>query len=373
MGLSDAYPFVLAPSIINKFRLVHAIIQHLVCRCNLSSNLFKVFFMSNHIVHFKSPPITHKNDGSPRLVGFELEFSGLSLDQTAETLQSSLSGNLVKKSAAEWTLHVDVLGDFNIELDWHYLKRTAEENEQKDQNGEWVDLLAQAATLLVPVEIACPPIPVTDIEALVPMVDALREAGAVGTEESLLAAYGVHINTEIPQLNAETLFSYLRAFSLLQWWLVEAHEVDVTRKMSPYIDLYPEAYLKQLLSRSQPTIEQIFADYLEHNANRNQALDLLPLLAYIDSDAVRHTVNDPKIKARPAFHYRLPNCHVERLDWSLADSWNTWWVVEQLAHRSNDLDDLSTAFLTAARPVIGVSRNDWVEFIDQWLKDHELA
>ncbi len=329
--------------------------------------------MSNHIVRFKSPPITHKNDGSPRLVGFELEFSGLSLSQTAETLQSSLGGNLGKKSAAEWVLHVDVLGDFNIELDWSYLKRTAKEYEQEYQHREWVDLLTQAATLLVPVEIACPPIPLADLEALVPMVDTLRKAGAVGTEESLLAAYGVHINTEIPQLDAETLFSYLRAFSLLQWWLVAAHEVDVTRKMSPYIDLYPEAYLKQLLSRSQATIEQIFADYLEYNASRNRALDLLPLLAHIDNDAVRHAVNDPKIKARPAFHYRLPNCHIERLDWSLADSWNTWWVVEQLAHRPDDLDDLSTAFLAAARPVIGVSRNDWVEFIGRWLKDQELA
>jgi hypothetical protein len=43
----------------------------------------------------------------------------------------------------------------------------------------------------------------------------------------------------------------------------------------------------------------------------------LPLLAEIDSDRVRRFVNDPRIKARPAFHYRLANCHIERADWSV--------------------------------------------------------
>ncbi len=329
--------------------------------------------MSHHIVRFKSPPVTHKNDGNPRMVGFELEFSGLSLEQTAEVLQSSLGGNLVKESAAKWTLDVDALGGFDIELDWDFLKRKAKENGQDEQNGKWIDLLVEISTLLVPVEIACPPIAVTDLEVLSPIIDTLRKAGAVGTEESLLAAYGVHINPEIPLKDAETLFTYLRAFSLLQWWLVDAHEVDVSRKMSPYIDLYPEAYLTKLLCGAKPTMKQIFTDYLEYNASRNRALDLLPLLAYIDSTAVRRVVDDPKIQARPTFHYRLPNCHIEREDWSLSDSWNTWWIVEQLAYQKDDLNDLSEAFLQAERPVIGVSRPEWVEFIDQWLKDRALA
>ena len=40
----------------------------------------------------------------------------------------------------------------------------------------------------------------------------------MGTEELLIAAYGVHVNTEIPRLDTEALFSYLRAFAVLQWW-----------------------------------------------------------------------------------------------------------------------------------------------------------
>ncbi len=269
---------------------------------------------------------------------------------------------------------VDSLGEFHVEMDRAYLKRKAAQIEQEEEDdGEWIERLSQVAALLVPVEVVCPPIPVADLGALEPMVAALREAGAVGTEESLLAAYGVHINTEISRLDASTLHSYLRAFAVLQWWLVDAHEVDVTRKVTPYIDLFPEAYLKQVLSESESTMDEIFANYLEHNASRNRALDLLPLLAEIDEKRVRDAVDDPKIKARPAFHYRLPNCNIETAGWSLAESWNTWCVVERLADRKGDLDALAAEFLASDRPFLGVSRSGWTRIVDQWLKDRELA
>jgi hypothetical protein len=84
-------------------------------------------------------------------------------------------------------------------------------------------------------------------------------------------------------------------------------------------------------------------------------------------------VDDPKIKARPTFHYRLPNCHIEDPDWSLAGEWNTWCVVERLAGRGDDLDALAAEFLAADRPLLGVSRGDWVARVDRWLQDHALV
>ena len=205
------------------------------------------------------------------------------------------------------------------------------------------------------------------------MVAALREAGAVGTEESLIAAYGVHINTEIPATDSATLQRYLRAWALLQWWLVDAHEVDPTRRLSPYIHLYPEDYLHQILSRENPDMAQIFDDYLEFNATRNRALDLLPILKHIDADRIERDIDDPRIKARPAFHYRLPNCHIEHEHWSLSAPWRKWLVVERLSEQADGMDELALDFERARRPLLQVNRKEWVKYIDRWLTDHELA
>lgn len=95
------------------------------------------------------------------------------------------------------------------------------------------------------------------------------------------------------------------------------------------------------------------------------------MLAHIDSIAVHRVVNDPKVQPRPAFHYRLPNCRIDRKNWSLSEAWNKWWIVEQLAYRPADLDKLGADFLHADRLVIGVNRSDWVEYMDRWLKGNE--
>ncbi len=293
------------------------------------------------------------------------------MQRTSDIVKTTLGATLKSETAAEHKLHTDDLGNFNIELDWDYLKRKASAEDQK--NNELLNLLSDAASLLVPVEVVCPPIPLSRLSELDPLVTQLRIAGAVGTEESIIAAYGVHINAEIPQLDAATLYAYLRAFSLLQWWLVEAHAVNASRKISPYIDLYPEKYVIKLISGPPPDMDTLFSDYLEYNNSRNRALDMLPLLAEIDEDRVRSRVDDLKINARPTFHYRLPNCSIEHPDWSLSLSWNTWCIIEQLAARPDLLDELSSAFLNAEQPLFGVSRKQWTEFINQWLKDHALV
>ena len=321
---------------------------------------------------YQLPPTRDRSDGEPRRVGFELEFSGIDLEETVAAVKSALGGSIVSRSPAEVELEVEGLGRFNIEIDWQYLKRKAAEHGDGEDH-EWIELLSQAAALLVPIEVVCPPILMTRLDALDAMVISLREAGAVGTEESLIAAYGVHINTETPDLEAATIASYLKAYALLQWWLFDKHEIDMARRISPYIDLYPRSYLRRLLSHGEVTMEQLFEDYLEHNASRNRALDMLPLLTEIDERRVRRDIDDPRINPRPAFHYRLPDCHIEDPDWSLREPWGTWMVVEKLAARPADLERLGRDFLGWERPLIGVSRDRWVENIDRWLHDHELA
>ena len=321
---------------------------------------------------FYRPPVTHTRESALRKVGFEIEFNGISINKAVDIVQSCYGGEINNQSKVQKILKNTQLGDFVIELDWDFLKRKAiEKNDEKAQTG-WVDYLSEYAQMIVPIEIVCPPVAIDKLSQLNLMINSLQESGATGTDDLLIAAYGVHINPELPEISPAVILAYLKAFALLQWWLVDAHQVDLTRKITPFIDLYPQIYLRKVLTRKECTFDDIFQDYLEHNATRNRALDLLPLLAEIDLARVRNKVKDNKIKPRPTFHYRMPNCHIGNKYWCLADSWNTWCVIENLANRPQDLKTLSKKFLDAYRPVIGVSKKDWVKFINIWLKENGL-
>ncbi|KFZ30708.1 hypothetical protein IDSA_09300 [Pseudidiomarina salinarum] len=318
---------------------------------------------------YKQPPVVDNAEGKPRTIGIELEFSGISLADTEQLVLEVLDGETVEETAAARTIKTS-LGEFKVELDWDYLKRKAKE-EGEDADGlpddSWVKHLSKAAAWLVPVEIVCPPIEFRHLQQLDPLIRALQQSDAKGTSESMIAAYGTHINPEIPKLDAPTLHAYLQAYSLLQWWLVEAHHVNNTRKLSPFIDLYPEEYVIEILKQDNPDMDQLLDDYLEFNPSRNRALDMLPLLCEIDEDRVRSVVDDKKIKSRPTFHYRLPDCRIGDPDWSLAREWNIWWQVEKLAYDHDKRTELCEKFISAKRPLIGVSRNRWVEEITTWL------
>lgn len=301
-----------------------------------------------------------------RTVGFELEFSGITLGDTVEAVSAAFDGTIDEETVAEVSVKTDI-GDFNVEVDWDFLKRTAVEVRQADSPDAWLKQLSEAAALLVPIEVVCPPLSISSLDQLDRLVDTLHQAGAVGTDESLIAAYGVHINPETPGLDAATINRYLCAFALLQWWLVEANSVELARRVSPYIDLYEEPYIKLLLSREEPCLDTLIDDYLTYNPTRNRALDMLPMFAHIDEEQVRTTLDDPKIKARPTFHYRLPNCCIDDPQWRLSSPWNLWCVVEQLADDEKSLTELGKAFLAADRPLLGVNRAAWVERIEQWI------
>jgi hypothetical protein len=320
-------------------------------------------------ISFKQAPIIKDHSGQIRTVGFELEFTGISLDAAGKAVAKALGGKLAEKNEALQVVEVDGLGEFQVELDWSYLKKAAEQNPGTDH----LSLLANAASLVVPVEVVCPPILITALDKLDSLVSELRQAGARGTDDSLLAAYGVHINASLPALDAGTIHRHIKAFTLLQWWLVKTHAVNISRRITPYIDLFPETYVRKLMQVQHPDIDNIFDDYFEHNATRNRALDLLPLLAYIDEARVRRVVDDDRIKARPTFHYRLPNCAIDEADWSLSKSWNIWCLVEELANREDLLTTLGSDFIEASRPLLGVDQKLWIEKIDKCVKDHGLA
>ena len=161
---------------------------------------------------------------------------------------------------------------------------------------------------------------------------------------------------------------------MLQWWLVDSQQIDLSRRLSPYVDLYPERYVQQLANHdSGGSLAHLIDAYLEENPTRNRALDMLPLFMHLDSERIRAALDDELINPRPTFHYRLPDCRIEEAGWSLASAWAPWLVVERLADEPSLLDRLSVDFLAAERPLFGVSRSGWSTHLDEWLRDRGLV
>ncbi len=324
--------------------------------------------------YYASPSRRTNSDEETRRVGFELEFAGLELQQTANILAQAIGSQAQFITEAEYKVE-SRWGDFMIELDWQFAKTTAQERaevmpDNGPNNDKAMAWLTKVASQVVPVEIVCPPISIDALNSLDGAVNNLRQAGAKGTSESLLYAFGVHINPELPQLDSATIVDYLQAFVLCEAWLVGKLNVDYTRRLSPYINNYPKDYHQLVLSyESAPELAQLIDDYIQHNPTRNRALDMLPLFKYLDEERISPALPDPKINARPTFHYRMPNCEIEQPGWSLHQSWNAWCVVEALANDRRLISSLRQEWLTEQQKTIPSLTPSWHSKLDEIWND----
>ncbi|MEL6267996.1 MAG: amidoligase family protein, partial [Pseudomonadota bacterium] len=194
------------------------------------------------------------------------------------------------------------------------------------------DMFGDAAALVVPTEITAPPIAIGEAGMTDEIVEALRAAGARGTRAAPTNAFAMQLNVEAASTAPTAVLSVLRSFILLEDWLRAEIQVDVARRVLGFEHRFPADYRRKIFDpRYAPSAGGLIDDYLEANPTRNRALDLLPILAEIDEDRVRAALPDEKIKPRPAYHYRLPDCRIEEVDWSPRLDWERWLVVERLA------------------------------------------
>lgn len=324
--------------------------------------------------YYLQPPIRHTANGELRRVGFELEFAGLTLVQVADIVHKHLGGELEKRSEADYLVHTDEFGDFRIELDWSFAKNTAQERVESEAvegvNDPLMAWVTEVAGQLVPAEIVGPPITLEQLDCLDPVITALRDAGARGTGDAPIYAFGVHINPELSDLKPATIVAYLQSFVLAQDWLFLRHEVDLARRVTPYIDRFSSAYALLVLEYSgEESVAQLIDDYLRHNATRNRGLDMLPLFNYIDEERIGRVMDDPRINARPTLHYRLPNCEIEQLDWSLNQSWNVWCLVESLADDVDFRHSLNEEAREYFSKTIKLKEQSWLPRLDQRHQD----
>ncbi len=313
--------------------------------------------------------------GQERSVGLEFEMAGLGPDQMLSCIQALFGGRVERSSRFEYRIDETCFGKFGVELDASALKTIGHKLEQSLQPEDDFsfekfasEIIAMAAEQVVPWEITTPPIPVSQLAEMEKMVTSLRSAGALGTRSSLIYAFGLHFNPELPALDVGTILNYLRAFLCLFEWIAYEDDTDLTRRLTNYINHFGKPYILQVLDPDyQPDLRTFMQDYIEANPTRNRTLDLLPLFAWLDPEFVRNQVEDPRVKGRPTFHYRLPNCDIDNPAWALLLPWHEWLQVERLAADPAELQLMCDAYRIHLDDWLPDFDNAWIKRIESWV------
>jgi hypothetical protein len=186
----------------------------------------------------------------------------------------------------------------------------------------------------------------------------------------VLYAFGMHINPELWSDEPGVVRDVMRTFLLLEPWLRERTQVDLTRRLAPYIKPFPASYARLILEEDYPaSADRLIDDYLAFNPTRNRPLDLLPVLAYLNEDRVMSRVQDRHlVRGRPAYHYRLPNCMVDEASWTLWGEWNTWVAVERLAADKPKLAEMSRDYLDCQERSLGPFYDRWANVLAEMMQ-----
>ena len=321
---------------------------------------------------FRLPDRMETPDGSIRRVGVELEFAVVSARDGAELVYRLFGGTIERQDAHRFKVVDTSLGDFVCELDSQYVhgKGLPGEHSKLDKlltrfRGRFRELLGDVSSLVVPCEIVCPPVQIDKLHELHGLVGGLRDAGASGTRDNLLYAFGAQLNPELPDHSGAYIASVLKAYVLLSDWLRGVIDVDPTRWLTSFADPFPKAYVRKLLKPDYDTDrDHVIADYLAFNPTRNRELDLLPLFARLEPEKVQSSCDDPLIKPRPTFHYRLPDARLDEENWSVALEWNRWLMVEKLAAQPDLLAAMAKDYLAC---LDSRSSPDWALKSSEWL------
>lgn len=320
------------------------------------------------------PPQVLNEKGLERKVGIELEMAGIDPQAIVRCIQAVFGGELERLNRFEYRVIESMFGKFVVELDANSIKAIGDHLEKSQSEGfertlqnAAGDLLTSAAQALVPWEVATPPIPFSKLDQVAILFDALRNAGAKGTRSSMVYAFGLHLNPELPQFDADTLLRYLRAFLCLYEWIAAHDATDMTRRLSGYIEHFGKPYILKVLDPAyKPDLHQFMVDYLAFNPTRNRTLDFLPLFAWLDEDFIRTQVTDVRVKARPTLHYRLPNCDIDNPQWNIHVPWQDWLLVERLASKPEIITTMCQEYRPYLESLTFGLDGGWKKTVERW-------
>lgn len=325
--------------------------------------------------------------GEPRRIGVELEFAGLDCAHAAAIVRETFGGHSLREDPYRYHVEGTCFGRFTVELDSRYAHARELHGESMAdvttldslleslglrELGDDLDRFlretaGEVGQLWLPVEIVAPPIPLDDLPHLDRLVGSLRAAGAEGSREGLVYAFGLQLNPEMPDLSTGTILRYLQAYLVLAAWLRETALLDRLRQLLPFAQPFPQHYALRVLGDGyRPDLPQFIDDYLSANPTRNRELDLLPLFAHLDQHRVRRALPDAKIKARPTLHWRLPDSRINEAGWGIVHEWNRWILVEKLAEDESTLAELRQAYRRHNDRFL--PGGDWNAVVQRWVE-----
>jgi len=318
--------------------------------------------------------LTKNHNKEERKVGIELEYAGIGINESVQVIKNLFGGQEESESNIVCKVRDTKLGDFKIELDAIPLQKIAKEAQKKLEKDDSKSIkhlseaLNKAGEAIVPFEIVAPPIPISKLDELEKLCDKIKKYGAKGTSEHFYYAFGMHINPEVCSTEPDYITRHIQSFLMLYPLLIEQHNIDLTRRITSFVDPFPNSYLELVLNRDyKPDIEKLIKDYHHHNPTRNRALDMTPLFAFLDKKLVRKLYGKKeKINKRPTFHYRLPDCDLGAKDWSIKDQWKIWLEVERVANDTNCLNSLLKKRAKYNESLIKLE-SQWLKIIKQEL------
>ena len=333
-------------------------------------------------MQYKQLPVQHNSKGELRKVGFELEYANVGIEESVKIIMELYGGKEEVEHRFSRKVTGTSIGDFKVQIDLQLLNKKTYKEPLEKLNINLQDISIGDGTLedevemalesvinkVIPYEITTPPVPCTQIEVFEKLRQALYEHDAKGTEAFITNAFATHINPETPDTDPDTILRYIKAFLLLYPWLVKEGETDLARRMTAFINPFPSEYAELVLPPSyRPDMETLIDDYHRLNPDRNRPLDMYPLFAAVRKDQVNQYTDLGKVNERATFHYRLPNSWVSKPDWTLAQEWNNWVVIEELANDPQRLTQMSQEYLALKEDTLIGFDSKWTKKTEQWL------
>jgi hypothetical protein len=298
------------------------------------------------------------------------------LAEAAEAVRAAYDGETRQDHEHRYVVATG-LGEFEVTYDTSLLsKKKYEQIVDRLGLGDGVKGVVEGAlervgNAVLALEVGTPPIPGDRLGELNRLEHALRARNAEGTRAGLFYAFALHFNPEaVDPADGRGIAATLRAFLLLYHWLFRTEKIDLTRRVFPFINPFPEAYARRVIDPDySPDVARLAADYVAHNPTRNRPLDLLPILAFNDPDLMkRPELADQKVGPRPTYHYRLPNSLIDDPNWSIAEEWGRWVLVERLASDEELMGRLARDYLDWNSSVMGYLQDRWFQHVErEWI------